>query len=163
MRILRTVATTVALLTASSVPAAANDLGTRIQAMIGDMSGPAIYLIAFLAFAGGVFMFGRGLFGMVKASAEPNGSYGGALTSVGVGAVLIVLPYIAGVGLMTVFGSASTFGMSDMTHNFYLDETGGDAASRSARLAGMATVTPPVSCVSADATAWPAAGPLRCR
>lgn len=152
MRILRTTITAMAAFAATAAPALANDLGTRVQEAIRDMSGPAIYLIAFLAFGGGLFLFGKGLADMVKTSAGQQGSYGGPLTSVGVGAILIVLPYIAGVGLVSVFGSASTLGASDMTHNFYLDETGGDAASRSARLAGLATVTPPVSCVEVDAT-----------
>ena len=158
-------ALTLVMLLASVRPATAQEsLGGRLNAVIENLSGPVIYLIAILAFVVGLGLFAKGLMGLIKAGQQgyvgSQNGMGGPLATLVAGAFLTILPHFAGVGITTIFGSSDVFGMADLTsHTFALDDDAGSrSAARSSSFAGFATVEAPTNCIESAATVTCMAG-----
>lgn len=127
-------------------------VGGRLQDIIGNLSGPALFLISIACFAGGLWLLIRGLVKLKDASGN-NEQTGGALLTIVAAVLLVALPEVAGVGMMTAVGGGGIMGQGDLQAARATLDAGyvSGASSVSDQLKGMATVTAPENCLSEGA------------
>lgn len=121
-------------------------VGGRLKELIGSLTGPALFLVSILCFAGGLWLLIRGLV-RLKDSSGNNEQTGAALLTIVAAVFLIALPEVAGVGMVTAAGGG-LFNNSDLAAaKGTLDAnyaSGSDGVSQ--RLSEMAQVTAPSNC-----------------
>lgn len=103
----RSTATFLSLLALSS-PAAAQTIGTQLQQIVSEVWNPLFLLVAVGTALLGIFLFFRGMMKLVEAAQSGGGraGFGPGITHIVIAAFLIALPDAAGIGMMSIFGSA---------------------------------------------------------
>jgi hypothetical protein len=130
-----------------------NNIGEMLRRIIGDIWNPFFLLIALLAGLGGIWMMGKGLMKMVEAANDRGGKgYSPAIAFVIVGAMLIALPDAAGVGAMSVLGSArggDTLSSAGLDYN----DNGMSGSFLDSITGGLASAVTPENCLDSGAPA----------
>ncbi len=151
----KTLAALAALLSTASAAWAqdattSNTIGSSVQTAMSDAVGPLIMLISVASFAGGLYLFARGLVRLKNVPSD-RAEAGPAFAAIFAAVLLIALPDVAGVGITTVFGGGSLFGSSDLTQvsqQLDTDANGTHAQDMTSTIIGLATVSAPTSCLS---------------
>jgi hypothetical protein len=104
-----------------TVALAQDTIGNRLQAIVTDTWNPLFLLVAVGSGLGGLWMFARGLMKVAVLSERMGGANDHgimpAVSFMAVGAALVALPDAAGMGMMSILGSArggSTLGSSGL-------------------------------------------------
>ena len=141
-----------ALISLPSQAWAQETVGGRLQDLIGDLSGPALFLISIACLAGGLWLLIRGLV-KLKDSSGNNEQTGSALLTIVAAVFLVALPEVAGVGMMTAVGGGGIMGQGDLNAARATLDAGysQNSQSMSDKLKSMASVTAPTNCLEEGA------------
>ena len=107
----------------------AGTLGQTLTNFISNVWQPFFLLVATLSAVTGLFLFIRGFFRVIEISQQPFGLEGlnTAIVTLVAGALLLVLPDIAGFGMLTVLGEiqgGDTLGGSSLDYHDQLGYQG---------------------------------------
>jgi len=97
----------VSILATPSFAGSAGDVGT-VAINIKQALGSVADLVGTISFLAGVCAVGFGAWKLKHSQQNQPGQLTEAMTSIAVGAILIALPLMAGVGVQTMFGSSGS-------------------------------------------------------
>ena len=138
--------------TAYAQAGASTTIGDRLRAAMSDMVGPLFFVISLVAFCGGLFLFAKGLIHLKDASSGGRGETGHALITLAAATCLILLPELAGVGITSIFGTDGLFTSNDLNQATAAMDSANPSGAQGVggRIASMATVAAPTSCIGSS-------------
>ena len=154
MRILnKTVIGSIILSTISSNAFAADTIGEALSDMIQNVWNPLFLLIAVAAAITGVLMMARGLMKLSEAAQDRGNArgFGPGLIWIAIGAMLIALPDMAGMGMQSVLGATKGGGTLSGAGLDYNDGTSGNWFT--AMTGGAASIGAVENCLLSDTPA----------
>ena len=131
-------------------------LGQTLANFISNVWQPFFLLIATLSAIAGIILVVRGLLRIVEISRQPFGYEGisTATISLGAGVLLLVLPDVAGIGMLTVLGEiqgGGTLGGSALDYNDRIDYQGNFLDQI---FGGISNIEPVQTCINLNADSF---------
>jgi hypothetical protein len=123
-------------------------IGSRLQAMLSDLTGPLVFLVSITCLLAGLWLLARSLIRLKDAGGN-NEQTGPALLTMVAAVMLVALPEVAGIGMLTTAGGGFVSNGDMMAARATLDAGYADkSAGLSGTIAGLAEVKAPENCLT---------------